>query len=94
MPLSVFGSGLVRPLAAGSPILVGAAVFVAGVRNVRRVATPVEGTRPLERRSARRDGFSDYSSVFGPGLTTARRSKIACARAFVAAEEDLLIADL
>jgi len=47
LPLTVPGNALLQWTAAGSLILIGAAVFAAGVGNFRRAGTPVPSTQPV-----------------------------------------------
>jgi protein-S-isoprenylcysteine O-methyltransferase Ste14 len=47
LSLTVPGAGLVRWMAGGGLIIVGVTIFVAGVRNFFRAATPVPSTQPV-----------------------------------------------
>jgi protein-S-isoprenylcysteine O-methyltransferase Ste14 len=47
LPIAVPGAGLVRWIIAGSLILIGLALFAAGIRNFSRAATPVPTNEPV-----------------------------------------------
>jgi protein-S-isoprenylcysteine O-methyltransferase Ste14 len=47
LPITVPGAGLVRWIIAGSLILIGLALFAAGIRNFSRAATPVPTNEPV-----------------------------------------------
>lgn len=47
LPLTLPGTALAPSAAGGGSILLGVAIFAAGIRNFARAATPVPGTRPV-----------------------------------------------